>query len=195
MATNTKSKAQVVARAEALIAGVNKHLSSVPAMTLVGQSLTPAQLVQRLQALVDLRTAVLAAQASAKARVSEETAQSPPLHVLMSACTAYVRASYLNMPDVLADFGLQTRTRVPLTVEAKTVAVAKRAATRAARHTMGSQQRKGIKGDVTGVTVTPIVATPPAPPPSPIKPSPSAPNGAKADSTTAHAEYQERRSD
>jgi len=189
MATNTKSKAQVVTRAQSLIAGVNKHLSTVTSVTIAGQSLTPAQIVQSLQTLVDLRTAVLAAQASAKAKVSAETTQSPPLRALMSVFTAYVRASYLASPEVLADFGLQTKSRAPLTTEAQTAAVAKRAATRAARHTMGSQQRKGVKGNVTGVTVTPIVATHPTPAPSPISPSNSAQNGAaKAASSAARAE-------
>jgi len=63
---------------------------------------------------------------------------------------------------VLADFGIQPpKVRVPLTVEAKAAAAAKRAATRAARHTMGSQQKKAVKGDVTGIVMTPITAAPP----------------------------------
>jgi len=184
-----KSKTGVVTRAQSLIAGVNKHLSAMTSVTVAGQSLTPAQIVQSLQTLVDLRTAFLAAQASAKAKVSAETTQSPPLRALMSAFTAYVKASYLNSPEVLADFGLQTKPRALLTTEAQAAANAKRASTRAARHTMGSQQRKAVKGDVTGVTVTPIVATHPTPAPSPASPSNPAPNGAaKAASTAAHAE-------
>jgi hypothetical protein len=192
MATKVQSKTGVVTRAQSLIAGVNKHLSTVTSVTIAGQSLTPAQIVQSLQTLVDLRTAVLAAQASAKAKVSAETSQLPPLRALMSAFTAYVKASYLASPEVLADFGLQTKARAPLTTEAQTAANAKRAATRAARHTMGSQQRKAVKGDVTGVTVTPIVATHPTPavaPTGPSSPTSSVQDGAaKAASTTAHAE-------
>jgi hypothetical protein len=49
--------------------------------------------------------------------------------------------------------------RTPLTVEAKAAAAAKRASTRAARHTLGTKQKKAIKGDVTGVLVTPITAS------------------------------------
>ena len=189
MATKIQSKTGVVTRAQSLIAGVNKHLSTVTSVTIAGQSLTPAQIVQSLQTLVDLRTAVLAAQASAKAKVSAETTQSPPLRALMKALTAYVRASFLNSPEELADFGLQTKAPALLTTEAKTAANAKRASTRAARHTMGSQQRKAVKGDVTGVTVTPIVAPHPTPAVSPVGPTSPAQNGAaKAASTTAHAE-------
>jgi hypothetical protein len=36
--------------------------------------------------------------------------------------------------------------------------IAKRAATRAARHTMGPKQKKAVKGDVTGVVVTPVTS-------------------------------------
>jgi hypothetical protein len=189
MATKVQSKTGVVTRAQSLIAGVNKHLSTVTSVTIAGQSLTPAQIVQSLQTLIDLRTAVLGAQASAKAKVSAETTQSPPLRAFMQALTAYVRASFLNSPEKLADFGLQTKARAPLTTEALVAANAKRASTRAARHTMGSQQRKAVKGDVTGVTVTPVVATEPTTAPSPASPSNSAQNGAaKAASTAAHSE-------
>ena len=68
------------------------------------------------------------------------------------------------------------------TVEAKAVATAKRAATRAARHTMGSKQKKGIKGDVADVVVTPVTAAP-----STVRPesSPTAP--ATSVGTTAAA--------
>jgi hypothetical protein len=127
MATN-QNKARVVTRAQSLIAGVNKHLATVTSVTVAGQSLTPKQIVESLQTLVDLRTAVLAAQASAKAKVSAETTQSPPPRALMSAFTAYVKASYLNSPEELADFGLQTKTRAPLTAAAQTAAAATRAA-------------------------------------------------------------------
>jgi hypothetical protein len=72
-----------------------------------------------------------------------------------------VKAAHGTSPEALAAFGLHPKARVPLTVEAQAAAIAKRAATRAARHTMGSRQKKAVKGDVTGVVVTPIFA--PAP--------------------------------
>ena len=74
---------------------------------------------------------------------------------------AFAKASYRNSPDVLADFGITSKARVAPTVESKAAAVAKRAATRAARHTMGPKQKEGVKGDVTGVVVTPTKASSP----------------------------------
>jgi hypothetical protein len=96
----------------------------------------------------------------------------PALSSFESAYIAYLKAAYKGSPDVLADFGIQPpKARAPVTIEAKAAAAAKRASTRAARHTMGSQQKKAVKGDVTGVTVTPVVATPPVvTPPAPATP-------------------------
>jgi hypothetical protein len=77
---------------------------------------------------------------------------------------------------VLADFGISTKTRTPLTVEQKAAAAAKRTATRAARGTKGAKQKKGIKGDVVGITVTPVTAS---------KPVVTAPVGTTAAKSTA----------
>jgi hypothetical protein len=84
--------------AEHLSNRFRQPLAELTSVTIAGQSLTPAQIVQSLQTRVDLRTAVLTAQASAKAKVSAETTQSPPLRALMKALTAYVRASFLIRP-------------------------------------------------------------------------------------------------
>ena len=69
--------------------------------------------------------------------------------------------------DVLADFGLAPeKARTPLTVEQKAAAAAKREATRVARGTKGAKAKKGIKGAVTGVVMTPVVAAEPVAPPT-----------------------------
>ena len=179
-------KGQVVVFAKQLIAGNEKHLTSATQVALLGSSFTPAEITAKLQSLVDLRTDVDAAKASTKAKLAAETANMPALRTFMSAYVSYVKAAYGTSPDVLADFGINPKARAPLTVEAKAAAVAKRTATRAARHTMGTQQKKAIKGDVTGVLVTPITAAPPtvAAPSSPTRPATS--GSATAAPTTPH---------
>jgi hypothetical protein len=180
MATKGKSKAGVVARALALSAGVTKHLPNGTQVTLLGEPLTPAQVVEKLQALVDLRQAVDAAKASTQAKLAAERSQAPSLRTFMGALVMHVKAAYQTSPDVLADFGVHPKARTPQTVEAKTAAIAKRASTRAARHTLGSKQRLAIKGDVVGVTLTPIAASQPTatPPTTPANaPSPPAIGG------------------
>jgi hypothetical protein len=158
MTTKVQGKGQVSVVAQQLIAGAAKHFTNMAQLTLLGGSFTPAELAAKLQSVVTLRSEVDAAKATTQAKLAIETANMPALRALMSATVTYVKAVYGNSPDVLADFGIQTKVRVPLTVEAKVAAAAKRAATRAARHTMGKQQRKAIKGDVTGVLVTPVTA-------------------------------------
>ena len=98
-----------------------------------------------------------------------------------------MKVNFSTSPDVLADFGINPKARTPLTVEAKAAAVAKRTATRAARHTMGSRQKEGIKGDVTGVVVTPIAAPSPTvtPPSGPAAPATSGGTTAASSPTAA----------
>ncbi len=161
MATRKDTKATVVVLAKTLIAGTAKHLANVPQVTFTGGTYTPAQITANLDRLVTLRTGVDAAKASTKARLADEKAELPALRTFMGALVSYVKAVHGNEPEVLADFGVHPKARTPLTVEAKVAAAAKRDATRKARSTMGSKQKKGVKGAVTGITVTPITADKP----------------------------------
>jgi hypothetical protein len=157
-------------RAQELLTGVQKHFATFNTLILGSASYTPAQLESLLQTVVDLRAAANAAKVATKAKLMAEAVQVAPLRGVMAVLSAYVKASYSQSPDVLADFGLKPRkATTPLTNEQKTLAAAKRAATRAARHTMGPKQKKGVKGDVIGVTVTPITA-PPQVVPTPVSP-------------------------
>jgi hypothetical protein len=185
MSTKMDGKGQVVTFAKQLIAGADKHLAGATQVTLVGSSYTQAQITAKLQSLVDLRNDVDVARAAMRAKLAAEEANTPALRTLMSAFVTYVKAAYGTSPDVLADFGIIPKVRAPLTVEAKVAAVAKREATRAARHTMGTQQKKVIKGAVTGIVVTPITAAPPTVAPS----SPAAPatSGSTPAATAAHS--------
>jgi hypothetical protein len=172
MVTKAKGKGTVVALAEQLIAGTNRHLANVTQVMFASGSFTPAQVTAQLQALVNLRNDVNAAKATTKAKLAAEKADMPTLRIFMGAFVALVKAMYSKSPDVLADFGLHPKARTPLTVEAKAAAAAKSKATRSARHTMGSRQKKGVKGAVTGIVVTPITATHPV---AKVPNSPSAP--------------------
>jgi hypothetical protein len=175
MAVKRDGKGQVVVVAKQLIAGTGKHLTNTTPVAFAGGSFTADQITSKLQQLVDLRSEVDAAKATTKAKITAETTETPALRAFASAFRSYVKAVFSTSPDVLADFGINPKVRVPPTVEDKAAAVAKGAATRAARHTMGSTQKKGIKGAVTGVLVTPITAAPPTvtPQSSPTAPATS----------------------
>jgi hypothetical protein len=104
------------------------------------------------------------AKAAAKAKIADELAQASPLRSHMAAFVAFVKVAFGKSPDVLADFGLKPRKmKTPLTIEQKAAAAAKRKATRAARHTMGTSQKKKVKG-TTIVTPTDSKASPPVAP-------------------------------
>src|SRR5690349_1079478 len=156
VATKKQTKGTVVALAEQLIAGTNKHLANMTQVLLAGGSFTPAQVVEKLQTLVNLRHDVDATKASTKAKLAGEKTEMPALRTFMGALVTFIKAAFGNRPDVLADFGLHPpKTRTPQTAEAKTAAAEKRKATRAARHTMSAKQKSAIKGAVTGIQVTP----------------------------------------
>lgn len=176
-----KTKGSVVALAEQLIAGTNKHLAGVAQVMVAGSSLTPAQVASQLQEIVTLRSDVTTAKAVTKAKIAVEKANMPHLRVFQDAFVTFVKAAFGTSPDVLADFGLAPKkVPTPATTTAKAAAAAKRKATRAARKVMGTKQRKAVKGDVTGIVVTPVVAA------APVATAPSGPS-APAGSATAPA--------
>jgi hypothetical protein len=179
-------KTDAAAFAKQLIAGANKNLANVGTLPIAGGLLTLAQAVAELQKLVDLRTSVETAQAQAKAAVATEVAQLPALRAFMSAFVTFVKAAFGNQPGVLADFGMQPKkVAAPPTVQQRAAAAAKREATRAARGTKGSKAKQAIKGDVTGVVVTPVTAAQPGA--STDTSSTSAPANAQASSAPAAA--------
>ncbi len=179
----TKEKDRALA--QQLIAGTQKHFANVASMAFGGGTFTPAQITTSIQTLVDLRTAVDDAKAATKAKIVAEAAQAPSLRTQMDAYVAFVKAHFGNAPDVLADFGIKPKkAAASLTASEKAAAAAKRAATRAARHTMGTQQKKKVKG-----TINVIATTPEAPASPPVAPSPvaSAPTQGTSGGTAPHA--------
>jgi hypothetical protein len=166
--TMTTGKNTDVALATQLVAGTKKYFSTVSSLTFGNSTLTPAQTEAFLQTIIDLRSAVDDAKAATKAKIVAEAAQAPSLRSQMAAYVAYVKATFGNSPDALAEFGLKPKkARTPLTIDQLADAAAKRAATRAARHTMGPKKKQSVKG-----TVTTIVTPPTAPTPAPVAPSP-----------------------
>jgi hypothetical protein len=166
----TTGKNTDVALATQLVAGTKQHFSTVSSLAFGNGTYTPAQVEAFLQTLIDLRAAVDDAKSATKAKIVAEAAQAPPLRSQMAAFVAYVKATFGNSPDALADFGLKPRkARTPLTIDQLAAAAAKRAATRAARHTMGPKAKQKVKG-----TITTIVSQPTAPAPAPVAPSPVA---------------------
>jgi hypothetical protein len=174
-------KTQRANLAAQMAAGAKKHFPDASQRLQVGGvTYTIDALSQALQAIADVRAGVEAAKAAAAAKIDAEEAQASANSALMNAFESVVRGMFPSA-DVLSDFGFAPRKRATPTALVKAAAVAKREATRKARHTMGTLQKKSIKGNVTAtLVVTPSSesaptadgGTPPAGPLAPVAPTP-----------------------
>jgi hypothetical protein len=179
-----KSKTNQASGVRQLLTGANKHFpNGSDKLTVGGATYTVSALTMLLQSFVDLREAVDASKAATKAKIDAERAQAPSLRGVVSAFEAYVKAMFGNSPEALGDFGLSPRkARTPLTAEQKIVAVQKRAATRAMRHTMGSKAKKAVKGSVQVTVSSTALAEP-----QPIGAAPGATGNASPGGSTPHS--------
>ena len=178
--TSIKNKATTLARVQALIAGTRKHFPNGQ-FTLGNTSFTTASLAQTLQSLADALTALNDAHASIKDGVVTLRATEAKVRPVIRAYTNFLRATFSDSTAQLDDFGLKPlKARKPLATDKRVVATAKLKATRTARGTKSKKQKLAVKGDVTGVLVTPVTApshaSPTATPaaPAPVTATPSA---------------------
>lgn len=145
------------------IAGVQKVYATTPAIILDGVSFAPANVVKALQGPIDAADATNTAGAAFHKAVAVEKAAIVEADTVYAGLRTLVMSQFATSPETLAEFGFTPPTRrVP---DAATVAgaVEKRAATRAARHTMGKRQKAGVKGTVPSTTVpAPTTVTSPA---------------------------------
>ena len=158
--TSSVSKAASLAFLRAFSAGLQKHLAnqSFPVGT---TTYTVTSLVQLLGSLIAAIEAVNAAQVSATNAVANLKAMNASASPVVSAVVRVVAAMFASDAAALADFGLKARkARTPLTTEQKAAAKAKAEATRKARGTKGPKAKLAVKGNVTGVEITPITAPP-----------------------------------
>jgi hypothetical protein len=160
-----QTKAAKVEHAAKLIKGFRKHLpDGKQPLTLRGGalSLRVDDLVAKLQAIIDRRQAVTAAQAAAQNRVLEEDAKAGEVEQLLGDVDDYVRFHFGALYEDLVDFDVEARKeRTPLTSEQKAVATAKRMATREKRGIMPATKRQALKANVdVKFVVTPVNVVP-----------------------------------
>jgi hypothetical protein len=184
MSSNRTGKSTKVALAKQLVAGTNKHFTN-PSEQLEfgGAKRTVAEVLKILQDFIDLREAVVAAQAATEAALVAERAQGPLLLVIIDEFIAFLKAKLGNAPADLVDFGLKARkVPAPRTAEEQAITAAKRNATREARGTKGKKAKKAVKGAINAaLVVTPLAA------PQPVVPPP-APAGAANGGSTPHGQ-------
>jgi hypothetical protein len=149
MASQNRSEQQ--AQEAKVILGIQKNLLSVPTLSLVGQAITPADLVKLVQSCIDAANAITPAKVKWQGAVQAANALNKQVTPILQGLRAYVINAYGPTSTVLADFGFSPTKTVVKTPEVKALAAKKSVATRKARNTLGKNQKKNI----TGATVSP----------------------------------------
>jgi hypothetical protein len=156
----TVSKTTTQALDAQVIAGIQKHLQNASSLPLGGSTYTPADLVKLIQSRIDAAGTTNTAKATWHSTVLAGETLNTKLTPLLRTLRQYVINVYGATSPVLADFGFAPPKSATRTPEEKAAAAAKAKATRAARHTQGKKQKKTVKGNVTGIVVTPVTSEP-----------------------------------
>jgi hypothetical protein len=184
------TKAAALAHVQAIIAGTTKHFPN-GSFTIGSTTYTSASLIQVLQGLETAMQARNAAETGAKDALTAEQATQAQVGPILRAYQRIVYASFAGATQTLADFGLAPpKARTPLTTQQLAARAAKAKATRLARGTTSKKQKLAVKGDVTGVIVTPVTEPAPAKPTSPAPPVATAPTSPAPPVTPAPAPAQ-----
>jgi hypothetical protein len=154
--TPNSTRAKVLAALQALISGLQQQFPGGK-FTLENKSFSTQELVTLIQGVVDSLIALSAQEAASRTAVTNAKATVASAKPTISALNRNLLSMFGNAPSVLAIFGLAPpKARAPLTVVQKATAAAKAKATRAARGTAGRKAKAAIKGNVTGIEITPI---------------------------------------
>ena len=185
--TTSNTKAAALAHVQAIIAGTTKHFPN-GSFTLGNTTYTSASLIQALQGVVSAMQARNVAETGAKDALTAEQAAQAQVDPILRAYERLVLVTFAGATQTLADFGLApSKARTPLTTQQLAARAAKARATRVARGTTSKKQKLGVKGDVTGVIVTPVTEPTAATPASPAPPATPAPAPAPLATTTSSA--------
>ena len=174
MSATSKNQESFISRNNNVVAGIDKRITGN--VTVGGVAYTPAQLKAVFQAQTTAFQTSEASHTQWQSDVLAAKAASKTADAAYISLRSYLVGQYgKTAVAVLADFGMSTPKTTAPTAVTKAAAVVKRTATRKARNTMGSVQKKGVKGDVTGIVVTPVTSPPASGVTSPSSPAAPAP--------------------
>jgi hypothetical protein len=164
MSKKSVAKENVIGRMQRLSSGLRQHLSG-QVLLLAGASVKADDLVSELDGYVVQLNSTDASEAAWHAQVATtRTLEDSQINPRVSALETYLESLYGPTSATLTDFGLTPRKSKARTVLSKAQAIAKSAATRVARHTLGPREKASIHGTV------PPESNPPTPTPSPDAP-------------------------
>ncbi len=152
----TQSRDSLIEELLVLKAGVTKNLPGVT-VNIAGRDYTASDIVARIDEVLDAAANVRVARGALTKALDRETELRADAHGFFPSLRRIVQLRFESSPAELAEFGIAPKKeRTRPTTEQKLVIGAKIRATRVARGTRGPKQKKAIRGDVTGVVVTPV---------------------------------------
>jgi hypothetical protein len=138
-----------------LVGGTQKDIPVTSVVDVNGANLKQADVIAKLQSWIGLYQQVGAAKASYETAQQVLKAAEPEVHEFIVAYGQALKQVLGKSSPLLGDFGLTATQRKASSPETQVLAKARRVATRKARGTLGSVQKKAVKGvPVTQVTVS-----------------------------------------
>jgi hypothetical protein len=156
-----------------MLAGVKGNPQSFPLLVVDGKPVTATDAIAALEARIDSSNHVAPAKIALQEAVKTERDERAKSQALVTGLRHALQAAFADSAEELGKYGLKPRKKPVVSPQTRVAAAVKAKATRAARHTMGSNQKKVVKGDVAGVTVTPVKS-----PGSPQASAPASSSGA-----------------
>jgi hypothetical protein len=151
-----KNKTAAKATDAKVMAGIDKNLASMATVTVGGQPYTPAQLKAVYQADSDAIDATDTAHAAWQQKVADERTTRAHTALVSRNLRSFLLGLYGEQAiAILGDFDLTApKSTATTSVATKALAAAKSKATRAARGTVGSVQKKAVVGHLTSVVLS-----------------------------------------
>ncbi len=136
-----RNRTTQVGRDQQIIDGIRSDLQGVQTLHLAGQTFTPTSLEAYFEQRVELANRIAAAKAEWQRAIRECEATDAEARTVVRDLRAFVVGMFGDGSPRIANFGFTPVRAVPWTDEKKAAAVAKRAATRKARGTLGPKAR------------------------------------------------------
>ena len=170
----TTQKAGLTAEYQALITGIGTLLPSVDPFVIGNATISRADLLAKLQSLLNAANATRATQAAYHNAVQSERSLTVQVAPLRAQLKLFLQSRFGKTSTQLQSFGFAPNKVPDHTVGSKSTGVAKALATRKARGTLGKKQKSKIHGTVPAPsTPTPPVPTTTSPPPATTSPAAS----------------------
>jgi hypothetical protein len=141
------SSTAVVAHSETTLVNNLPAVLGKVSIPISGKVMTAAQIVALIQSHLDATAHVASLRAQLKAAIQTEDTLHATVKAAVICIRSYVAAAYGEQSSQYASLGFDPRKPAQKSAKTKAQAVDKLLATRAARHTMGKQQRAKIFGE------------------------------------------------